>query len=67
MQIEKNIPMPPTRIKKYPFSEMEVGDSFLTEKCSVRASACAFTERIDPEKKFATRKVECGFRVWRIK
>lgn len=68
--IEKGIPMPASqagRHRLYPWNEMEVGDSFLMpvtrgqtalnqcQKASARYG-----------RKFSVRKVEGGYRVWRV-
>ena len=66
--IEKNVPMPKTsRVSKYPFDKLEVGDSFLVaggKKGTVAAAANAAAKRL--ERKFTVRVVEDGVRVWRI-
>jgi hypothetical protein len=62
--IEKGIPLPPQKFgrgapRKYPFHVMQVGDSVYVPgtKCP-SPGACA-------KGKFATRKVDGGYRVWR--
>lgn len=65
-KIEKDVPIPPKnagRGSKYPFPEMEVGDSILVE---LKQSSAATLTRAIPDMKFATRKVEGGTRIWRI-
>lgn len=67
--IDKNIPTPgkARRVgapKKYPFSEMEVGDSFEYPIKSVAFAASA--NGIKFGKKFTVRKTENGYRCWRI-
>ena len=67
MKIEKGIPITPRksagRKSKYPWGEMEVGDSFFVPG--------AKTAPIRPQKlheagmKFTSRSVEGGFRIWR--
>lgn len=61
IKIDKNIPIPPKRgrPKKYPFDEMEVGDSCLVKTKGV------LSRRIDG-KRFTTRTVKGGVRVWRV-
>ena len=62
-EIEKGIPVPPGRAR-YPFAEMEVGDSFVADETAA-ASARVWGRRKDV--KF--RQVKIGqnqFRVWRI-
>jgi hypothetical protein len=69
MKIEKGIPLPNTRAhQRWPFREMEVGDSFsvpLGDNRRVRNAACAF-ERANPGVKFTVRKLDGEHRVWRI-
>jgi hypothetical protein len=63
-KIEKGIPIAKNG---YPFGEMEVGDSFLAEAKllqRVRFAASKFGK--DHNKKFATRQVPEGVRVWRV-
>jgi len=74
-KIEHNIPIPVSR-SKYPFDEMEVGDSFFV-KCEKKDKAkkqgilfsCANqnAKRRKSERTFSTRQVDGGIRVWRIK
>jgi hypothetical protein len=69
LQIEKGIPIPQsgsrTHARKYPFDEMEIGDSVLVEDDRVYSAVSVYSKRNG--KKYATRKVEGGIRVWRIK
>lgn len=75
-EIEKGVPLlgkgSGTPYAKWPFREMEVGDSFL---CPIPATDKAACGRLSSavswwgtrhKQKFATRKVEGGVRVWRI-
>lgn len=66
MKIEKGVPMPKSGRKKYPFGQMEVGDSFYTENHfrTVAPSACGYGQRHG--KKFSVRKEGEGTRCWRI-
>lgn len=69
-EIEKNIDITGLGRKmntKYPFSKMEVGDSFLAENRSVYNSAThwAFRERNDWQ--FKTRREDGKIRIWRTK
>lgn len=75
VQIDKNIPMPDRlpgnagngRWSKYPFAEMEVGDSFLvtdTPRNKISSAANQAYKRLGF--KFKTGKVDDGIRVWRI-
>lgn len=62
--IDKNIAMPKGgRRSKYPWREMEVGDSFFLPKATVSMGAA--NDRYAPTK-FIMRKVDGGHRVWRI-
>lgn len=78
MQIEKNIPYSKKKVKKethFPFSEMEIGDSFLMEfnrvnfninfdRMAVANAACQWGKKTGT--KFSIRREENGFRCWRI-
>jgi hypothetical protein len=74
MKIEKGIPVPSnaTRKAKYPFREMEVGDSFfITDKVDaertrkkVSAAATMFCQQ--RECKFKTQTFDTGVRIWRV-
>ena len=76
IQIEKGVCIPKnvTRKSKYPFREMEVGDSFfIKEKEDVKkaqrkmaAVAHMFCKK-NSEYKFKTQAFETGVRVWRVK
>jgi len=69
--IEKKIPMPKSdrgRPYKYPFEQMEVGDSFFVPKDEAekaRNSALQYARR--EGKIFHTRKENDGARIWRTK
>lgn len=76
MQIEKGIPYPGDSRgqKKYPFAEMQIGDSFFiagnpdevrTKMITVNQAAYQFSKRND-QYKFSCRRVDGGFRCWRI-
>ena len=84
IKIDKDIPIPDKcpndgrgRKVKYPFRQMEVGDSFLYEEpfsqaAQAKLHSCAYAfKKNNPEKKnwkFTVRKVEGDkIRVWRIK
>lgn len=60
--IEKNVPMPVSR-GKYPFRDMQVGDSFVADE-KARGAAVAFASRVDGVK-FAIRKEGEKVRIWR--
>ena len=78
-KIEKNIERPKWshgRSRKYPFSQMQVGDSFFVPVdddngkqkigASVRNAALAAVKRGASKGRFSSRQVEGGVRVWRI-
>ena len=61
-KIEKNIPQPHPRVK-YPFVDMDVGDSFaFTETYKRRITSSAYYYGARNNIKFSIR----GLRVWRI-
>lgn len=74
-EIEKGIEIP--KLEKYPYKQMEVGDSFFVpvkenqtiDSLQSGLKACTRTyvlvNKLDFE--FATRRVEGGVRVWRTK
>lgn len=61
-KIEKNIPLVTER---FPFSEMEEGDSFLISDGGSPSTAHAAARRANI--KIATKKTDQGVRVWLIK
>lgn len=68
-QIEKDVPMPQDKREvKYPFAEMEVGDSFLADckQASVQNNARVFA-KANPPMKFKVRPEGDGARCWRVK
>ena len=74
IEIEKGVPLPKRsrgpgrpRSGKYPFQQMEVGDSFLISNVASNSVACIsgrWAKRTGF--KFSQRKVEGGYRVWRV-
>lgn len=79
-KIEKGVPMedfPTVRTTKYPWDEMEVGDSFEVEiegaknrrakQASIPASGNSWARRKGLERLFKARVTEAGVRVWRVK
>lgn len=63
IKIDKNVPIPKNSGRgKYPWTDMEVGDSFCIPTMSI--SMGAVNERYKP-KTFIMRKVDDGYRVWR--
>lgn len=74
MKIEKGVPCPYSGRRdgpQYPFSEMEVGDSFLIPKemnyINVRYGYFSFVHRRGLDWKFTVRKTPEGHRCWRIR
>lgn len=69
-EIEKGIPIPihhrPGRTRKYPFGEMDIGDSFYVEAPQRRISEAASKYGKKHCEKFATRTENGGCRCWRI-
>jgi hypothetical protein len=66
--VDKDVAPRPThsRLPKYPWHEMEIGDSFLVEDSgmhSIPSNASHTSSRTG--RKFITQKVEAGIRVWR--
>ncbi len=70
--IDKNVPAPAGKNLKYPWAEMEVGDSFAIpnavtqeQAAKVRGACAAFAHRTGT--KFSIRKDEAGvLRCWRL-
>lgn len=68
--IEKDIPVPVGRghYDKYPFKQMEIGDSFLVANKdignSLRNAISTINKQYSP-KHFITRTLDEGIRVWR--
>jgi hypothetical protein len=71
IKIEKNVPIPKPRsnYSKYPFGEMEVGDSFVVldeDRTKIAPAVSWYGKRNN--KKFTVRNLPDGVcRVWRIK
>ena len=64
-KIEKGIPVPvKIRKRKYPFREMEVGDSIMIAGMRAASQISWAVARHKP-KRFVTRVEEDGLRVWR--
>lgn len=64
--IEKGIEMPEGRNRKYPFKEMEVGDSFFVDegrKDSLQAMCSQYGKKYG--RKFCALAWQTGVRVWR--
>ena len=73
-EIEKGVPVPDTvKTRRYPFEEMEPGDSFFIEtkdrggaRNSAMSCACRFGKDQNPKRTFCGRQVDGGVRVWRV-
>jgi len=54
----------------YPFADMQEGDSFLItdrkKADSARVASLRFTKRQRPDWSFVMRRVEDGWRIWRV-
>ena len=70
MKIEKNIPVPESRGggRKYPFSEMSVGDSIFFEGANSEGVEynAAKVSGLRWGWKFRARSVDGGLRIWRV-
>lgn len=70
-QVDENIPMPPRkrgsgRKSRYPFEQLEVGQSFLvTDRKYASIGSTVARRNKQGEPKFAARTVNDGVRVWR--
>ena len=68
--IDKGIPLPPRKplgnVRKYPWNELQAGDSFLLMAKNM-PSACAMASKTGKllGVKFTVRAENGGFRVWR--
>lgn len=73
MKIDKNVPMPKAKAKlKYPFNEMQVGDSFEVpcteeERKSLQIKLASSSGMYGRKHgaKFTTRQSDNGIRIWR--
>lgn len=68
-KIERGIPLPPaSKARKYSFDEMEVGDSVFFEDVSLRRKFYNAAKAMGKRHgyKFSSRKVDGGFRIWRV-
>ena len=68
-EIEKFVPIPAgyAKSKKYPFSEMEIGDSILFGESDMKAArSYSHAFGVRHGMKFTTRLVDGGMRIWRI-
>ena len=66
--IEKNVPLPTTRVKrwKYPLAEMEIGDSFFLPNKKTQDVSSAIGRRAKLlGREFTSRAENNGVRIWR--
>lgn len=73
IKIDKGVPIPEFKERrgpnpKFPFRNMEVGDSFFVERIpeKIRQIVSLWNIKLKP-KVFAYKKEETGTRVWRVK
>ena len=64
--LDKDVPLPEAR-KRYPYKEMEVGDSFFVEGGGIQ-NICNQNYRTGKKlgRSFIARKEDNGVRVWRV-
>jgi hypothetical protein len=72
VKVDKGVPMPESNLGrpiKYPWNEMEVGDSFIikTEDYLSVRSNISYRNNVHRDRHFVIRKIEDGYRVWRDK
>jgi len=71
-QIDSEIPLPPkqTGREKHPFRSLDIGQSFVIPgtdyyaQARARQHACVYGKKLG--RKFATRLVDGGVRIWRV-
>jgi hypothetical protein len=74
IRIQKNVPLPSTKSRgrnggrpfKYPWSQMEVGDSFLVPDGVGRAAHTLVMSASSLARRFVARKTDEGYRCWRV-
>lgn len=69
MKIEKNIPLSSSKDRiSWPWKDMDIGDSVLFEDDAIASKAQTNCHVYGHQsgKKFASRKVDGGVRIWRI-
>ena len=62
--IEKDIVIPGTK-KKYPWNDMEIGDSFFVPEADAKGVSSSHRKHYGEE--HVTRRVDGGIRIWRTK
>lgn len=73
IEIEKNVPLPPHantgrgRFAKYPWQEMEIGDSFVYPGATQTARGAVWVaNKTRAPKRFVCRKFDGVTRIWRV-
>ncbi len=66
IQIEKGVPLEKGGNRKYPFQDMEIGDSFFIIERPSTVQTCASQYGSRNKKKFVTKVMNGGVRVWRV-
>lgn len=75
VKIDKGIKIPPSKTHTYPWGEMNVGDSFFIKTIdkdlkkvqnSLLDLSKQYCIRNNVDKKFSTRRIKGGIRMWRI-
>ena len=64
-KIDKGVPLP-GKCTKYPWEQMGIGDSFFVKNGNQARVGASATNAARFGKKFTTRKVDGGVRVWRV-
>lgn len=69
VKIDRDVQIPETRCQ-YPFGDMGQGDSILfreqRQAASARVAAIRYAKRHNPEWAFTLRRVDDGWRLWRV-
>ena len=68
IKIDKNIPIPSSNVikRKYPYKEMEIGDSFFVNKRHTEFQASLAYFRRTTGNQFKAHKENTGLRIWRV-
>lgn len=70
IKVEHDVPLPlPFSLSRYPWREMQVGDSFLFPANVINPYQCArvwSSSVVCPGRKYIARKTDEGIRCWRI-
>jgi hypothetical protein len=68
-EIERGVPTPDHARRKYPFADMEVGDSFFVPGATpvrLTNAANSLKQCYGWKRSFSARKVDGGARIWRV-